>query len=255
MSLSYWFQTNKKGKEGIWPTGQLQLEGKSDKEKARATYQKYVKDYMRCVKGIDEGVGRILEYLEQTGELDNTVIIYTSDQGMYVGEHNFFDKRLGLEEAMKMPFLIRYPEEINSGMVVDQLVNNVDYPSTLLDFANIKIPEEMQGISFRDVLRGKEPENLRRASFYAFYSNGSPKHYGIRTKDYKLLKYVDKEGEVIGSDLFNLSKDPNELVSLYDNPEHKMLQQKMEQLLASEMVNVDINPEQLPGKLDTQKLD
>ncbi|MCP4310298.1 MAG: sulfatase-like hydrolase/transferase [Bacteroidetes bacterium] len=252
MSLSYWFETNKKGKEGAWPTGQLQLEGKSDQEQARATYQKYVKDYMRCVKGIDEGVGRIIAYLEQTGELDNTVIIYTSDQGMYVGEHNFFDKRLGLEEAMKMPFLIRYPGEIESGMVVDQLVNNVDYPSTLLDFANIKIPEEMQGFSFREVLRGKEPENPRLASFYAFYSNGSPKHYGIRTKEYKLLKYVDKEGEVMGADLFNLSEDPRELVSLYGNPVHSILQEKMEKRLASELLNVDIAPGQLPGKLQKQ---
>jgi arylsulfatase A-like enzyme len=252
MSLSYWFETNKKGKKGAWPTGQLNLAEKSDQEKARATYQKYVKDYMRCVKGIDEGVGRILAYLEQTGELDNTVIIYTSDQGMYVGEHNFFDKRLGLEEAMKMPFLVRYPKEIKSGMVVDQLVNNVDYTSTLLDFADIKIPEEMQGISFREVLQGKEPDYLRRASFYAFYSNGSPKHYGIRTKEHKLLKYVDKEGVVTGSDLFNLSEDPHELVSLYGNPEHSLLQQKMEQLLTEELLQVDIKPGQLPGKLKKQ---
>lgn len=252
MSLSYWFQTNKKGKEGAWPTGQLKLEGKSEMEKAHATYQKYVKDYLRCVKGIDEGVGRILEYLEQTGELDNTVVIYTSDQGMYVGEHNFFDKRLGLEEAMKMPFLVRYPREIKRGIVLNHLVNNVDYPSTLLDFANIEIPEEMQGISFREVLGGKEPENLRRASFYAFYSNGSPKHYGIRTREHKLLKYVDKEGEVTGSDLFNLSEDPNELLSLYGDPAHSLLQQKMEQLLSEELLKVDIEPGQLPGKLNKQ---
>jgi len=110
----------------------------------------------------------------------------------------------------------------------------------------------MQGISFREVLRGKEPENLRRTSFYAFYSNGSPKHYGIRTKEYKLLKYVDREGEVTGSDLFNLSEDPNELVSLYDNPAHSLLQQEMEQELARELLNVDIEPGQLPGKLNKQ---
>jgi len=110
----------------------------------------------------------------------------------------------------------------------------------------------MQGLSFREVLRGKEPENPRLASFYAFYSNGSPKHYGIRTKEYKLLKYVDREGEVTGSDLFNLSEDPNELVSLYDNPVHSILQQKMEQLLTEELLQVDIKPGQLPGKLKKQ---
>ncbi len=252
MSLSYWFQTNKKGKKGKWPTGQLNLDGKSEEEITRITYQKYVKDYMRCVKGIDEGVGKLLAYLESIGELDNTIIIYTSDQGMYVGEHNFFDKRLALDEAMKMPFLIRYPKTIDKGKVVDELVNNVDFTSTLLDFARIDIPDEMQGISFKEILEGKKPKEIRNASFYAFYSGGSPKHYGIRTKDHKLLKYVDKNGDVIGSDLFDLSRDPNELVNLYDNSDFDSLKDKMERLLKEEIVKVDIDPGQMPGKLNSK---
>jgi len=249
MSLSQWFQTNKKGKKGEWPTGQIKLDGKTDKEKTNLTYQKYVKDYMRCVKGIDEGVGRLLAYLDSIGELDNTIIIYTSDQGMFVGEHNFFDKRLGLDEAMKMPFLIRYPGSIQEGVVIDELLNNVDYTSTLLDFAEIEIPKEMQGISFRDLLFGKKQEKKREASFYAFYSNGAPKHYGIRTKQHKLLKYVDNTGQVIGSDLFDLNSDPNELLNLYNDPVYSSLQSKMEVLLKKEMVNVDIKPDQMPGQL------
>jgi arylsulfatase A-like enzyme len=248
MSLSHWFQTNKKGKKGEWPTGRLILDGKSDEEQAQLTYQKYVKDYMRCVKGIDEGVGRILAYLESIGELDNTVVIYTSDQGMYVGEHNFFDKRLGLEEALKMPFLVRYPKTIESGIVVDHLVNNVDYTSTILDFAGIKVPNEMQGLSFKGLLEGKKAKELRKASFYAFYSNGTPKHYGIRTREHKLLKYVDKQGEVVGADLFDLSSDPNELKSLYNNSDYASLQDKMERLLQEEMKKIAIEPGQLPGK-------
>lgn len=249
MSLSYWFETNKKGKKGEWPTGQLDLEGKSDVEKTQKTYQKYVKDYMRCVKGIDEGVGRLLAYLEANGVLDNTIIIYTSDQGMFVGEHNFFDKRLGLEEAMKMPFLVRYPKLINKGMVIDDLVNNIDYTSTLLEFASIEIPEEMQGISFKNQLSGKENKNRREVSFYAFYSGGVAKHYGIRTKDYKLLKYLGKNGEEIGTDLFDLRKDPNELVNQYGNPAYISLQKEMNNLLKEEMIKVDIQNNQLPGRL------
>ena len=234
MSLSYWFQSNKKGKKGDWPTGKLSLEGKNEKTKAKLTYQKYIKDYMRCVKGIDDGVGRILSYLEESGELDNTIIIYTSDQGMYLGEHNFFDKRLGLDEAMKMPFLIRYPQKINSGLIIDKLVNNVDYTSTLLAFAGISIPHEMQGISFKEILEGKQTGKERKVSFYAFYSNGSPKHFGIRTKEFKLLKYVDKTGSVIGSDLFDLKNDPHEIKDLSAIPRHKerirSMYQKLEAL-------------------------
>ena len=249
MSLSYWFQTNKKGKKGSWPTGQLDLEGYSDEEITKAAYQKYVKDYLRCVKGIDEGVGRMLEYLDSIGQLDSTVIIYTSDQGMFLGEHNFFDKRLGLEEAMEMPFIIRYPKTIRAGSVVDQLVNNVDFTSTLLDFGNMVIPEEMQGLSFKAILEGTAPQIRRRASFYAFYSNGTPKHFGVRTKYHKLIKYVDKNGKVAGTDMFDLISDPGELVSLYGDPDYKLIQVEMEEILESEMQTIDIKADQLPGRV------
>lgn len=248
MSLSYWFQTNKKGKKGEWPTGQINLDGKSEAEKTKITYQKYVKDYMRCVKGIDEGVAKLIAYLRSTGELENTVIIYTSDQGMYLGEHNFFDKRLGLEEAMEIPLIIRYPKLVNKDTIIADLVNNVDITSTILDFAGISQPEEMQGISFKKLLEGKNPKIRREASFYAFYSNGIPKHYGVRTKRYKLLKYVGKDGNVIASDMFDLYEDPDEMTSLYSNPEYKILQETMENTLKKECVNVGIEEAQLPGK-------
>lgn len=211
MSLSYWFQHGKKGASGEWPTGNIDLTGLNAKEKTAAAYQKYIKDYLRVVKGIDEGVGRLLDYLEAQGELDNTIIIYTSDQGMYVGEHGFFDKRLGLNEAVKMPLIIRYPKTIKGGTQVDEIINNVDFAETFIEMANAEIPEEMQGYSFWDLVQGKNKKAWpREQSFYGFYSNGVPKHYGLITKEYKLLKYIGKEGNLLGMDFFDRINDKNE---------------------------------------------
>jgi arylsulfatase A-like enzyme len=247
-SLVARFSGIKKGKKVDWATGNFDFSGMSDEEKTKAAYQKYIKDYLRCVKGIDEGVGRLMEYLEQNNLVENTVVIYTSDQGMYLGEHGFYDKRLGLEEALKMPFIIRYPREIGEGQLIDELVNNVDYPETIIDFAGLRIPEEMQGFSFKSILTGENLKPIREASFYQFYSNGCPQHYGVRTKDYKLLKYISKEGEVSGMDLYDLKKDKWEMKNQVDNPEYKNVLIELEDLLEKEIKTIDINPGQMPGQ-------
>lgn len=248
-SLSLWFQKGKKGNSG-WPTGEITFEeGLSDEEIKKQTYQKYAKDYLRCVKGIDENVGRLLVYLEQEGELNNTIIVYTSDQGMYVGEHGLFDKRLGFEEALRMPFIIRYPKEIKAGQRIDNIVNNVDFAETFLDYAGVAIPAQMQGYSFRNILQGKQPVYDRTSSFYAFYSSGCPDHYGIRTKDFKLLKYIGKDKEV-GYDLFDLKNDPYETINLADDPKYKNKFDELTQLLIKEMKNIDLTGELLPGSDD-----
>jgi len=248
-SLSLWFQKGKKGKGG-WPTGEVVFEdGLSDEEIKKQTYQKYVKDYLRCVKGIDENVGRLLAYLEAEGELDNTIIVYTSDQGMYIGEHGLFDKRLGFEEALRMPFIIRYPKEIKAGQRLDNIVNNVDFAETFLDYAGAPVPEKMQGYSFRPILKGKKPLYDRKCSFYAFYSSGCPDHYGIRTKDYKLLKYIGKDKKV-GYDLFDLKNDPFETTNLADNDTYKGKFDELNVLLSQEIKAIDISEEYLPGTED-----
>jgi len=248
MSLSFWFQHGKKGVSGKWPTGNIDLKGLSEKEKTAVTYQKYIKDYLRVVKGIDEGVGRLLAYLEEMGELDNTIIIYTSDQGMYVGEHGFFDKRLGLNEAMKMPFIMRYPKKIKAGTQIDQIINNVDFAETFIEMGGAEIPEEMQGFSFWNLAQGKKVKQWpRKQSFYGFYSNGVPKHYGLMTKNYKLLKYIGKEGNLLGLDLFDHNKDKHELFSQAKNPEYAKILAEMEVRLAEEIKTIELPNELLPG--------
>jgi len=246
-ALSYWFQYGKKGK-GEWATGNMDMEGLSEEDKTNATYQKYLKDYLRCVKGIDDGVGKLIRYLEKEGILDNTIIVYTSDQGMYLGEHGFFDKRLGLEEGMKIPFIIRYPASIRPGTEITELVNTVDFAPTFLEFAGISIPGEMQGIPFRDILVGESTAARREVSFYQFYSSGCPTHYGIRTQRYKLLKYTGKDGSVQGADLYDLEEDPNELKSIYEETGALDIRSKMEELLAEEMKNIDLKEGFIPGQ-------
>ena len=253
MDLSLWMSSNKKGKKGDWPTGKLNLEGLNDREIKQATYQKYVKDYMRCVKGIDDNVGRLLAYLEAEGILDNTIVIYTADQGFYVGEHGFFDKRLGLEEGMRMPLLVRYPKSIPAGTVVEDLVSNVDYPSTIIDYAGLDVPDTMQGHSFRAHMEGRPADYTREACFYGFYSSSTPKHYGVRTAGYKLLKYASKDGSIIGADLFDLSKDSHEMNSVINDPEYASVLASMEKQLAAKLIEIEIEPNQLPGMYNNKK--
>jgi len=190
----------------------------------------------------------MIDHLKQIGELENTVIIYTGDQGFYMGEHGFFDKRLGLDEAMRMPLIVRYPKEIKSGTVVEEIVNNVDFAESMIDYAELPIPGEMSGYSFRKLLQGDTASWKRDATIYYFYSSSTPKHYGVRTKDYKLLHYVEKKGaDIIGSDLFDLRKDPNEMVSVFADPEYAEIRKMMEQKLVDEMAAIKLPSDRLPG--------
>ena len=133
-------------------------------------YQKYIKAYLRCVKGIDEGVNKLMQTLEEEKLLNNTIVVYTSDQGMFLGEHGFYDKRLGLNEATAMPFIIRYPKKIKANHKNNSLVNNIDIAPTLLELCELSIPKKFQGLSFAKVLTGEMKEGKRKQSFYGFYS-------------------------------------------------------------------------------------
>ena len=207
-------------------------------EKRRWAYQRYIKDYLRCIAGIDENIGRILKFLDDNGLAENTIVVYTSDQGFFLGEHGWFDKRMIYEESMRTPLLIRYPKEINPGTVNNDIVVNIDFAPTFLDYAGVDIPSYMQGESFRKNLAGQTPNNWRKAMYYRYWMNddGShsvPAHYGIRTDRYKLIYFYALSLGKSGArqnyniepewELYDLQNDPAEMNNLYRNPAYKDL--------------------------------
>ena len=181
-------------------------------------FQRYMRDYLKCISSVDDNVGRVLDYLEQIGELDNTIIIYTSDQGFYLGEHGWFDKRFMYEESMKTPFVIRYPKGVLSNRVTDAMVQNVDFAPTLLDMVGLPVPKDMQGESFKAVLTGKK-QKAKDALYYHYYEFPQPhavkKHYGVRTERYKLIHFYNDIDEW---ELYDLKNDPNEMYNLIRDP-------------------------------------
>ena len=188
-------------------------------------YQRYIKDYLRCVASIDDNVGRLLDYLDQSGLAENTVVIYTSDQGFFLGEHGWYDKRFMYEESLRMPLLVRYPREIKPGTTTDDIALNIDFAATFLDFAGTKPPAEMQGQSLRPILRGRPPSDWRKSMYYRYYEYGDEgkggwhnvrPHYGVRTHRYKLIRFHD--GDFDAWELFDLEQDPREVNNVYENP-------------------------------------
>lgn len=209
-------------------------------------YQIYIKDYLRCIAGVDENVGRLLKYLDDNGLSENTIVVYTSDQGFFLGEHGWFDKRYMQEESMRMPFVIRYPKEIKPGKVNKDIITNIDFAPTLLDFAGIGKPEYMQGESFRPNLKGKTPKDWRKAMYYRYWLSGENDHhtvghYGIRTDRYKLIFYYAQPLGKTGArkidytpdwELYDMKKDPKEMVNLYNDPKYtKLIKELKLQLL------------------------
>lgn len=214
-----------------YPTGPLDLTGLDEVGRTKAAYQKYLKDYLRVVKGIDDSVGTLLDYLDQEKLTDNTIIIYTSDQGMFLGEHDYIDKRWIFEEALQMPFVIRYPEEIKAGTEIDDIITNVDFAPSLLDYVGLDKTDEMQGHSFREVIKGNTPKDWENRLYYRYWMHmahhDNPAHYGIRTKHYKLIFFyglpLDATGALPNStpaswELYDLEKDPFELKNVYNDP-------------------------------------
>ena len=186
------------------------------KDLVRWKYQTYVKDYLRCIKSVDDGVGRVLDYLDQNGLATNTVVIYASDQGFYVGEHGWFDKRWILEESIHMPFIIRWPGVVNPGSRPTAMIQNIDYAPTFVEIAGGTVPAGLHGRSFLPILRGETPADWRTSLFYRYYDPGHevPQHLGVRTDRYTLAHY-SVSGEW---DLFDREKDPQQLHSVYADP-------------------------------------
>lgn len=203
-------------------------------------YQQYIKDYLRVVASIDDNVGRVLNYLDEEGLADNTIVIYTSDQGFFLGDHGWYDKRFIYEESLKMPFIVRYPEEIEAGSVCDDMILNTDFAPTFLDYAGIDIPEDIQGESLRPLFQGKEVEDWRDSIYYRYWMYPSMHnvypHYGLRTERYKLVYYytegVEHVQELKGPEkpeweLFDLAKDPNEMRNVYDDPAYQEIVEEL----------------------------
>ncbi len=214
-----------------WPTGALDTGGMDDTQKIKAAYQKYLHDYMRCIASVDENVGRLLDYLDKENLADDTVVIYTSDQGMFLGEHEYYDKRWMFEDSLRMPFLVRYPGEIGAGSVNDDIVTNVDFAATFLDYAGRPVPSRMQGRSFRPNLTGKTPRDWPKSMYYRYWmgASGVPVHYGVRTKRHKLVYYY---GSPTGWELYDLQNDPAEINNVYESPAYATVVGQMKAELA-----------------------
>jgi arylsulfatase A-like enzyme len=189
------------------------------KDLIRWKYQRYIKDYLRCVASVDDNVGRLLDYLDASGLDENTVVIYTSDQGFYLGDHGWFDKRFMYEQSLRMPLLVRYPKEIKAGSVNEDIVLNLDFAPTLLDFAGAAKSADMQGQSFRPLLQGRMPKDWRTSMYYHYYEypavHSVKRHYGVRTRRYKLIHFYYDIDEW---ELYDLHKDPDELNNVIDDP-------------------------------------
>jgi arylsulfatase A-like enzyme len=240
-------------------------------------YQEFLKDYLRCVKSVDDGVGEIYDYLKKNGLLDNTVIIYTSDQGFYIGEHNWFDKRFMYEESFRTPLLIRYPKFIKPGTKSSTLVQNIDYAPTFLELAGLKKTDEMPGRSLIPTFSGKTPRDWRTSLYYHYFDYPTfhmvRKHDGVRTDRYKLIHfygkggmrgatsetqttkgtaenmvlqmlnnvgYITNDSDIDAYELYDLKNDPNELHNLYGKPSYEKTTKKLKALLHQYRENLKV---------------
>ena len=229
----------------------------SEKEVALWKYNRYIKDYLRTIKSVDDGVGELLDYLDESGLAENTIVVYTSDQGFYLGEHGWFDKRFMYEESFRTPLLMRYPKEIKAGTKIDKLVQNLDFAPTFLDYANIEAPAEMQGESFRKLVGG-ETDQWRDAVYYTYYEYPSvhmvKRHYGVATDRYKLIHFYYDIDEW---EMYDLQADPREMNSVYDDPEYaevqKMMHEKLTELREYYGDSDELNDKYLQAYLKFQK--
>ncbi len=189
----------------------------------RWKYQRYMKDYLATIQSVDDNVGRLLEFLDANRLAKNTIVIYTSDQGFFLGDHGMFDKRFMYEESLRMPFLIRWPEAIKAGTKADAIALNVDFAPTFLEAAGLPVPSEVQGRSLLPVLRGRTPADWRTSMYYRYYHDpghhNTRAHYGVRTRTHKLIHFWRKDQW----ELFDLVADPLELHNLYGEPGHEQL--------------------------------
>ena len=236
-----------------YPGLPFSVDGLDSVEQRKKTYQKLVKDFIRSGAAIDDNIGKLLDFLEKEGLAENTVVIYTSDQGYFLGEHGFFDKRLIYEESLRMPFVIRYPKEIKGGTRIDDIILNIDFAALLADYANIERPAFVEGRSFRSNLRGETPDNWRMQLYYRYWQHQTerPAHFGIRNGRYKLAFFYGQPLNMEGAmkentepawEFYDLQKDPGENHNAYKNPEYAAIIAEMKdelQTLRQEVGDTD----------------
>ena len=204
----------------------------SEEDKMRWRYQRYMQDYLGTIKAVDENVGRLLDYLETHDLMENTLIMYTSDKGFYLGEHGWFDKRFVYDESFKTPLLVSWPGKIAAGTTSDEMVQNLDFAQTFLDIAGVEAPNDMQGESVVPLLTGKIEDWTREAVYYHYYEYPAEhmvnRHYAIVTKEYKLIHYYF---DLDYWELIDRKKDPKELNNVYDDPQYAEVQARLHQEL------------------------
>jgi arylsulfatase A-like enzyme len=213
------------------PSQYLKLEqpkGLTDQAVKQWRYQNYLRGYLGCIASVDESVGRLLDYLDQASLTENTLVVYTSDQGRFLGEHGWFDKRFMYEQPLHMPLLVRHPRLILAGSVRDDIVLNLDFAPTFLDLAGIDVPKDIQGRSFKPILQRHRPKDWRTSMYYHYYefpgTHSVKRHYGVRTERYKLIHFYN---DIDAWELYDLLKDPNEVNNVYSNPAYADLVRKL----------------------------
>lgn len=193
----------------------------NDEEKMRWKYQRYMQDYLACISSVDDNIGRVLDYLDESGLAENTIVVYTSDQGFYLGEHGWYDKRFIYDESFKTPLVVRWPGVIEAGTVNDEMVQNLDFAPTFLEAAGLDIPADMQGESLLPIFKGEMEDWSREEVYYHYYEYPAvhmvKRHYAIVTKEYKLVHFYDDVDEW---EMYDRKKDPQEMNSVYDDPDY-----------------------------------
>ncbi len=210
------------------------------RELAEWKYQRYMRDYLKTLKSLDDNIGRVLDYLEENDLLDNTLIVYTSDQGFYMGEHGWFDKRFMYEESFRTPLVMRLPKGFDRRGDIDQMVQNIDYGPTFLDLAGVEVPSDMQGESMMPLLRGENPADWRDDLYYHYYEypaeHAVKRHYGVRDSRYKLIHFYN---DIDKWELFDLQEDPNELNNIYGKPGTEEITARMKERLKKAQIKYD----------------
>ena len=216
------------GPEHLTTYDDVEVQGR---DLTRWKYQRYMKDYLRSIRSMDDAVGRLLGYLDESGLSENTLVVYSSDQGFLLGEKGWFDKRWMYEESLKMPLIVRWPGVAAPGSENEELVQNLDFAKTFLEVAGARAPAQIQGRSLAPLLRGEPPDDWRDAVYYHYYEFPRPHHVhphdGVRTERYKLIHYY-----TLGQwELFDLERDPGELESVYDDPDYAEVQERLKRRL------------------------
>lgn len=231
-------------------------DGLTYEEQALWKYQRFMEDYLRCVDSVDDNVGRVIDWLTARGEVDDTLLVYGSDQGFFLGEHGWFDKRLMYEESLRMPLLLSCPSRLPAGRVFEDMVTNVDWAQTILDAAGVPAHPRMQGRSFWPELRGEPASPPREGVYYRYWENDdpghhAPAHYGYRTQRYKLIRFYSAGLGLPGTgfydyppewELYDLDRDPWEVVNVYDDPAYREIRERLKVEMAREQERLGDRP-------------